>query len=192
MRRLPAVTAAHLGGTHGGHLRRAAAVDPAGVQMRPASIARSAARPADATAWSGGARRRGCVVPVPLHWRRRWQRGFNQALDLARELGMPVHCALRRRGNARTQTDLPADARLRNVRDAFVVSRRDAHFWSSHRAGGRRQHHRGGRWRRARGCCVAAGAAEVRTLTTASSRASARDRLAHIGADVWLGSIAVS
>ena len=65
-----------------------------------------------------------CVVPVPLHWRRRWRRGFNQALDLARQLGVPVRCALRRRGNTRTQTDLPADARLRNVRDAFVATRR--------------------------------------------------------------------
>ena len=65
-----------------------------------------------------------CIVPVPLHWRRAWRRGFNQALDLARQLDVPVRCVLRRCRNTRTQTDLPADARLRNVRDAFVVSRR--------------------------------------------------------------------
>jgi ComF family protein len=64
------------------------------------------------------------VVPVPLHWRRRWRRGFNQALELARELGPPVRCALRRRRSTRTQTDLPAHARFRNVRGAFVVVRR--------------------------------------------------------------------
>jgi ComF family protein len=65
-----------------------------------------------------------CVVPVPLHWRRRWRRGFNQALDLACHLEMPVRSALVRHRNTRTQTDLPADARLRNVRDAFTVGRR--------------------------------------------------------------------
>lgn len=31
-----------------------------------------------------------CVVPVPLHPVRRLQRGFNQADDLARTLGLPV------------------------------------------------------------------------------------------------------
>jgi competence protein ComFC len=30
------------------------------------------------------------VVPVPLHPRREYQRGFNQAEDLARQLGLPV------------------------------------------------------------------------------------------------------
>ena len=84
-----------------------------------------------------------CVVPVPLHWRRRWRRGFNQALDLARHLGLPVRCVLRRGRNTRTQTDLPADARLRNVRDAFVRRLGGPRFRPSHRAGGRRQHDRG-------------------------------------------------
>jgi predicted amidophosphoribosyltransferase len=27
-----------------------------------------------------------CVVPIPLHWRRRWERGFNQSELLAREI----------------------------------------------------------------------------------------------------------
>jgi ComF family protein len=64
-----------------------------------------------------------CVVAVPLHWRRRWRRGFNQALALSSGLGLPVRDLLRRRQNTRTQTDLPAAARLRNVRDAFVLKR---------------------------------------------------------------------
>jgi ComF family protein len=62
-----------------------------------------------------------CVVPVPLHWRRRWRRGFNQAFELSRDLGVPVRRALRRRRHTRTQTDLPARERQRNVRDAFVA-----------------------------------------------------------------------
>jgi predicted amidophosphoribosyltransferase len=38
-----------------------------------------------------------CVVPVPLHWRREYARGFNQARELARHLGLPVLDALVRR-----------------------------------------------------------------------------------------------
>jgi ComF family protein len=64
------------------------------------------------------------VVPVPLHWRRRWVRGFNQAEDLAAGLGLPVLHALRWRRHTRTQTDLPAAERHANVRHAFVVRRR--------------------------------------------------------------------
>jgi ComF family protein len=40
------------------------------------------------------------IVPVPLHWRRRWWRGYNQAealaQGLARRLNLPVHQPLRR------------------------------------------------------------------------------------------------
>jgi ComF family protein len=40
------------------------------------------------------------IVPVPLHWWRRWQRGYNQAealaLGLARRLNLPVYGLLRR------------------------------------------------------------------------------------------------
>ena len=40
------------------------------------------------------------VTPVPLHWRKQWQRGFNQsellARDIARRRGIPVVRALRR------------------------------------------------------------------------------------------------
>jgi ComF family protein len=61
------------------------------------------------------------VIPVPLHWRRRWRRGFNQAAELAAGLGVPVVHALRRRRHTRTQTELPAVERQANVRDAFEV-----------------------------------------------------------------------
>jgi ComF family protein len=64
-----------------------------------------------------------CVVPVPLHWSRRRERGFNQASDLARHLGVPVVPALRRARPTATQAGLPAAQRHRNVRDAFTISR---------------------------------------------------------------------
>lgn len=64
-----------------------------------------------------------CAVPVPLHPSRRRTRGFNQAADLARQLGVPVVAALRRVEATRPQTGLPAAQRHRNVRGAFAVTR---------------------------------------------------------------------
>lgn len=68
------------------------------------------------------------LVPVPLHPRRARERGYNQALLLARRLerawGVPVAAdALLRAVPTLPQADLDAAARRRNVRDAFVVSR---------------------------------------------------------------------
>jgi predicted amidophosphoribosyltransferase len=64
------------------------------------------------------------AVPVPLHRSRRRGRGYNQARDLARHLGLPVVDALRRTRATPSQTDLPAAARHGNVRDAFALARR--------------------------------------------------------------------
>ncbi len=65
------------------------------------------------------------VQPVPLHWRRQWRRGFNQALEiakpLARHLGLPViHNVVRCRAT-RPQAGLTARARAGNLRGAFRV-----------------------------------------------------------------------
>jgi predicted amidophosphoribosyltransferase len=66
------------------------------------------------------------VVPVPLHWMRRLQRGYNQAAVIAREvartLGAP--CAerlLRRRRRTRSQTRLSGEDKARNVAGAFAL-----------------------------------------------------------------------
>jgi ComF family protein len=64
------------------------------------------------------------VVPVPLHRRRQWRRGFNQASELARHLGLPVLPALKRIRATPSQTDLPAARRHANVRNAFALRRR--------------------------------------------------------------------
>jgi len=66
------------------------------------------------------------AVPVPLHRQRRRARGFNQAADLARHLGLPTCHALARVRETRTQTDLPAAARHRNVSGAFALAPRAA------------------------------------------------------------------
>jgi ComF family protein len=64
------------------------------------------------------------AVPVPLHPVRWLFRGFNQAVDLARALGLPVVHALRRTRNTGSQADLPAAKRHANVRGAFRLARR--------------------------------------------------------------------
>jgi len=63
------------------------------------------------------------VVPVPLHPSRRRERGFNQAADLARHLGLRVSPALRRVRATSAQTGLAAAQRHRNVRNAFAPTR---------------------------------------------------------------------
>ena len=64
-----------------------------------------------------------CVVPVPLHPSRRRERGFNQAVDLAQRIGLPVRHALCRVRATATQATLPAAQRHKNVRGAFAVTR---------------------------------------------------------------------
>ena len=63
------------------------------------------------------------VVPVPLHWRRRYARGFNQARDLAGFLEKPVLDVLVRSRHTFSQVRLEASARASNVRGAFALRR---------------------------------------------------------------------
>jgi len=64
------------------------------------------------------------VVPVPLHRSRRRTRGFNQAEELGRHLGLPCRTVLRRVRATPSQTALPVAQRHRNVRGAFALARR--------------------------------------------------------------------
>jgi ComF family protein len=64
-----------------------------------------------------------CVVPVPLHWRREYARGFNQAREIARHLGLPLVDALTRSRATTPQVTLSADERHANVAGAFAVRR---------------------------------------------------------------------
>jgi ComF family protein len=65
------------------------------------------------------------VVAVPLHWRKRWQRGFNQAELLARHIAkkrrVPLLAALRRKRSTAVQATLASAGRRRNVAGAFVI-----------------------------------------------------------------------
>ena len=68
------------------------------------------------------------LVPVPLHWRRRIKRGFNQSHLLAKRIKLPkipVSTDLVRIRHTRQQWDLNSAQRRRNVKGAFAV--RKAH-----------------------------------------------------------------
>jgi len=66
------------------------------------------------------------ILPVPLHWRRRWQRGFNQAETIADELSRQLHIPvqtrwLQRRHATPSQHLLNATQRAKNLRGAFAL-----------------------------------------------------------------------
>ncbi len=62
------------------------------------------------------------AVPVPLHALRRYRRGFNQADDLASNLGIPVLRALRRKRHTGRQVALSRTGRLRALDHAFSLT----------------------------------------------------------------------
>ncbi|MBR5432402.1 MAG: ComF family protein [Bacteroidales bacterium] len=64
------------------------------------------------------------VVPVPLHWSRKWSRGYNQAEVIAKEIARRLGAELRtdllfRPRRTRTQTRLPVSQKVANVEGAF-------------------------------------------------------------------------
>ncbi|MCP5114408.1 MAG: ComF family protein, partial [bacterium] len=66
------------------------------------------------------------IVPMPLHWLKRWQRGFNQARLLAevlsRRTGIPVKDVARRDRSTAPQAGLSNAQRRRNVAGAFRIA----------------------------------------------------------------------
>jgi ComF family protein len=75
-----------------------------------------------------GAEPPGLIVPVPLHQKRLRERGYNQALEVAREvssaLGIPIDTGICIRAlHTSAQVGLDDRERRRNVRGAFAVLR---------------------------------------------------------------------
>jgi ComF family protein len=69
------------------------------------------------------------VVPIPLHWMRRWMRGYNQAAAIGRELALGLGVRfdpklLRRVRHTPQQIQPSAVARKENVKGAFAINRR--------------------------------------------------------------------
>jgi len=67
------------------------------------------------------------VLPVPLHRKRLAERGYNQALEIARSLTGKDYqldpCCCQRHRATSAQSNLPASVRKQNVHNAFSVSR---------------------------------------------------------------------
>jgi ComF family protein len=67
------------------------------------------------------------IVPMPLHWFKQWQRGFNQSEILAREIGkkwnVPVRSLVRRKKATRPQAGLTNAKRRANMQGAFRMMR---------------------------------------------------------------------
>jgi len=67
-----------------------------------------------------------CLLPVPLHASRIWQRGFNQSIEIARVLSsrrnIPIeYGAVIRSRSTTSQTGLSAKKRQKNIKSAFKV-----------------------------------------------------------------------
>lgn len=73
------------------------------------------------------------IIPVPLHFTRKWKRGYNQAEVIARGIALKlgdkeVVCnLLRRTKRTKTQTKLSGQAKMSNVSNAFRINLKVAH-----------------------------------------------------------------
>lgn len=69
------------------------------------------------------------VLAMPMHWRKRWDRGFNQAellaKPVARRYGLPLATNLRRSRYTKSQAGLTESARRENLRGSFRIHRPD-------------------------------------------------------------------
>lgn len=66
------------------------------------------------------------IIPVPLHWSRRWSRGYNQAEVIARTLASSLEAEVRldilyRPGRTRSQARLKIEEKAANVEGAFKM-----------------------------------------------------------------------
>ena len=66
------------------------------------------------------------IIPVPLHWRRRWKRGYNQAEIIAEAISSVTGVRmyrniLERRKYTKTQTLLDVTSKAANVKGAFCA-----------------------------------------------------------------------
>ncbi len=67
------------------------------------------------------------IIAMPMHWRKRWERGFNQAELLARPLakryGLKLSTNLRRKRYTKPQAGLTEPQRQENLKDSFAVKK---------------------------------------------------------------------
>lgn len=66
------------------------------------------------------------IIPVPLHFSRLQQRGYNQAIEIARSISRAFNIPINltdcsRKRNTTPQYDLPSNLRADNMREAFEI-----------------------------------------------------------------------
>ncbi len=66
------------------------------------------------------------IIPVPIHWKRKIRRGYNQAEIMAKEVSkitkIPIsNCSFIRVKNTRPQFDLNKEMRIKNIEGAFAI-----------------------------------------------------------------------
>jgi ComF family protein len=69
------------------------------------------------------------IIPVPLHPKRLRERGFNQAIEIAKVVGKKLHIpvdteSLIRTKNTKAQSDLKSQDRQKNVEHAFLLNKK--------------------------------------------------------------------
>jgi ComF family protein len=76
------------------------------------------------------------IVPVPLHWSRRFMRGFNQAREMGEVLAHKKKCAcaelVRRTRHTAYQADLAVALRAPNVKNAFELTKSASRYRGTH------------------------------------------------------------
>lgn len=67
------------------------------------------------------------IIAMPLHWRKRWERGFNQAellaAPVARRYGLKLNRNLSRTRYTKAQAGLNEQERQKNLKNSFIVKR---------------------------------------------------------------------
>jgi ComF family protein len=70
------------------------------------------------------------ISPMPMHWRKRWERGFNQAEllaePIAKRLGQKLSTQLRRQRRTKAQAGLSEAQRSANLKNSFCVKNPEA------------------------------------------------------------------
>lgn len=72
------------------------------------------------------------LIPVPLHKKRLYERGFNQVIEIARPISKKLNISIgykscKRVINTVAQSELPANQRSNNVKNAFVAHKQLAY-----------------------------------------------------------------
>lgn len=66
-----------------------------------------------------------CLVPIPLHRRKIWERGFNQAelfsQKVSKEINIPTRNLIVRKRNTKTQVGMNRKERMKNLKDVFDI-----------------------------------------------------------------------